>query len=812
METTQINYPHQLKQFSQWVLWRYEIREGKKTKVPYRTDGRMASTTDANTWNSFNSVLAANSTGNYDGIGFVVTASDDFCGVDLDHCRNSGTGEIEQWAKDIVTKLNSYTEITPSMQGVRVWLKGKIPPGGNRQGNIEIYEQGRYFTITGKHLDGTPTTIENRQQALSELHANIFSSMQKENKGNGHHSNIELADTELIEKAMAAANGEMFSRLWQGDTSSYDSDDSRADLALCSMLAFWTGNNEIRIDILFRQSGLYREKWDRKDYRERTIKAAISGNHETYDHSYQSNRNSGYKSVTADSYIVIDKNRNPTLDIAKLTVDIMTKTNFAFMRDNDTGFYYDGGVYKENAERFIAAECQRLVGITPVLTEHKITEIIGHIRRSNYHDRTDFNHDPNIINVKNGLLNVITGFLAQHTPEYLSNVQIPVKYVPGVDCPAIKQFLIDIHNPEDIPTMQELFGYLLTRDYRIQKSFLGVGGGENGKSTEQRLIESFIGKDNCSHKSWQQLENNRFASSALEGKAVNMFADLPSNGVDTTTTFKMLTGGDGIDAERKFKDSYSFLNFAKLIFSTNKPPKVENEDSYAFWRRWIILEYPRQFTDKDKKPNILQELTAPSELSGLLNYALEGLKRLLVNNKFTYSRSVEDVTEYYMKAADPVYAFGAGNKCELDSNATVPKDALYDAFKAYCEQNKIPILKPNAFARALQNQIAFHVKSTRLTDSEGGRVQCWQGIKLSSVKDVKDVNDNSHISLIADGRTEEVTKVEKNIDNPDNPDENPVFTCVCCGSHEFWYRGNNMEMVCWTCHPNPPEDNDEPNS
>jgi putative DNA primase/helicase len=341
---------------------------------------------------------------------------------------------------------------------------------------------------------------------------------------------------------------------------------------------------------------------------------------------------------------------------------------------------------------------------------------------------------------------------------------------------------------------------------------LGVGGGENGKSTEQRLIESFIGKDNCSHKSWQQLENNRFASFALEGKAVNMFADLPSNGVDTTTTFKMLTGGDGIDAERKFKDSYSFLNFAKLIFSTNKPPKVENEDSYAFWRRWIILEYPRQFTDKDKKPNILQELTAPSELSGLLNYALEGLKRLLVNNKFTYSRSVEDVTEYYMKAADPVYAFGAGNKCELDSNATVPKDALYDAFKAYCEQNKIPILKPNAFARALQNQIAFHVKSTRLTDSEGGRVQCWQGIKLSSVKDVKDVNDNSHISLIADGRTEEVTKVEKNIDNPDNPDENPVFTCVCCGSHEFWYRGNNMEMVCWTCHPNPPEDNDEPNS
>ena len=97
----------------------------KRQKCLIELTGRMASTTDANTWSGFKSVMDAYSTGKYDGIGFVVTATDNFCGVDLDHCRNSETGEIEQWAKDIVHKLNSYTEITPSMEGIRVWLKGK---------------------------------------------------------------------------------------------------------------------------------------------------------------------------------------------------------------------------------------------------------------------------------------------------------------------------------------------------------------------------------------------------------------------------------------------------------------------------------------------------------------------------------------------------------------------------------------------------------------------------------------------------------------------------------------------------------------
>jgi len=280
------NLPTELKQYRQWVLWRYEKRDSKLTKPPFDCNGEYASSTDAQTWTDYDKVLKTYSTGSFDGIGFVVTPTDKYCGVDLDHCRNNETGEITQTARDIITRLNSYTEITPSLTGIRIWIKAKLPRNNNartRKTNIEIYDQGRFFTITGNHLDGTPNTVQERQKELNILHAELFPPEPKENKGNGHRALTDLADTELLSKAMSARNGDKFRKLWEGDTSTHDGDDSAADLALCSILAFWTENNESRIDSLFRQSRLYREKWDRQDYRERTIKAAINGNHETYN-------------------------------------------------------------------------------------------------------------------------------------------------------------------------------------------------------------------------------------------------------------------------------------------------------------------------------------------------------------------------------------------------------------------------------------------------------------------------------------------------------------------------------------------------
>lgn len=431
---------------------------------------------------------------------------------------------------------------------------------------------------------------------------------------------------------------------------------------------------------------------------------------------------------TSEKYIVPDKKGNSTLDLARLTADILSKNTFATLNDNDDILVCRDGYYQSGGARYIKAQCQNKVGITPLLSEHKINEIIGHIARSTYTQRASFNTNKYTLNLRNGLLDVRTRKLSPHTAQFLSTVRIPVSYDPGADCPTIKKFLSEVHRPDDIPLVQEEFGYILIPDNTLQKAILKVGPGDNGKSTELNLERALVGKDNCANVSWHKLEIDRFALSALEGKLLNIFADLPSRSLSMTTSFKMLTGGDTIGGERKFKDQYSFTSFVRLIFSTNKPPKVYDDDSYAFWRRWLIIEFPNQIPEDKKDKNILEKLTTDVELSGLLNWALDGLDRLLKQGSYSYRKTVDETTEYYLRVADPVYAF-VTDCCEVNPTGCVSKDELYNAFLKYAEGKRIPILKPNAFARALQNQASVRVRPSKPT-IDGKRVPSWEGLKL----------------------------------------------------------------------------------
>ncbi len=278
-----------MRDLRQWLCWRTEERDGKPTKIPYSpATGQRASSTAPETWAGYEEAVRACKEHGYGGIGFVFTVGDGLCGVDLDKCLDPETGEIEPWAQEVIEELGSYTEVSPSGTGVHILVKAELPAGRNRKGRFEAYDRGRYFTVTGKHFAGTPKTIESRQEALQRVTEHVFCSGAPES-ANGHTKPVAasesvdngLSDIEIVEKASASRNGEKFRRLWAGDMNGYGSH-SEADLALCGMLAFWTGGDAARIDTLFRQSGLYRKKWDRNDYRNRTITEALSGRTEFY--------------------------------------------------------------------------------------------------------------------------------------------------------------------------------------------------------------------------------------------------------------------------------------------------------------------------------------------------------------------------------------------------------------------------------------------------------------------------------------------------------------------------------------------------
>lgn len=291
--------PAELREGEQFVVWRWERRDGKWTKPPrHARTGGAASSTDPTTWTDFPTALAYASrhyTGR-GGVGRVFTPGDPYSGVDLDDCRDPDTGEIEPWARKIIRDLDSYTEISPSGTGVKVTVRAVLPVSGKRTGNIEMYREGRYFTLTGHRLPDAPATVNERQDTLNALYARVFAEggndappayTPRADGARTRPAADAMGDAELIALAMRAGNGDRFAGLWAGSTAGYPSR-SEAVLALVSCIAFWTGPDEARIDRLFRQSALMHDKWDARHsgdgatYGQMTIAKALAGRTEFY--------------------------------------------------------------------------------------------------------------------------------------------------------------------------------------------------------------------------------------------------------------------------------------------------------------------------------------------------------------------------------------------------------------------------------------------------------------------------------------------------------------------------------------------------
>ena len=269
--------PDGLKQRPQWVCWRTEHRDSKPTKVPVNPmDDDYASVTDPETWATYAAAHTYHRIhDDVDGLGYVFAEDGPYTGVDLDDCRDPESETVEEWALSVILRLDSFTELSPSGTGYHVIVRGGVPDGGNRRGPLEMYDRNRYFTVTGDHVHGTPTTIQKQQAALDAVHEEYIADDTNTDVSPAEPTEITLSDEELIERAMHAANGDKFRKLWIGNTAGYDSH-SEADQALCNLLAFWTGGDRQRMERLFSKSGLVRDKWKtRPDYRERTIRTAI---------------------------------------------------------------------------------------------------------------------------------------------------------------------------------------------------------------------------------------------------------------------------------------------------------------------------------------------------------------------------------------------------------------------------------------------------------------------------------------------------------------------------------------------------------
>jgi P4 family phage/plasmid primase-like protien len=421
--------------------------------------------------------------------------------------------------------------------------------------------------------------------------------------------------------------------------------------------------------------------------------------------------------------------------VLNLTERVMTEFTFKTMRDNEEIYYYDNamGVYHRYGDRLIKEYVEIL---DPSIKTFQVNEIIQKIKRRTPVDRDQFDNNPDIINVQNGLLNIWTGELRDHSPDYLSIVQLTLHYCSKSRCPNIARFLALVLHPEDVLTALEVIGYTLYRTAIYEKAVMLHGNGDNGKGVFIKLIEAFVGSKNCSHVPLQDLDNDKFSSADLFGKLVNTFADLKSQKILTTGNFKTLVSGDSVRAQEKFGKPFSFRNSSKLIYSSNKIPDSDDK-SYAYYKRWLILSFEKVFQGIARDTNLINKLTTSDELSGLLNIALISLRRLKKDNGFK-EISVEKVKKEYEYNANTVKAF-LDDKCTIDLTSPeycIPTIYLYNEYENFCQERRMRALEINVFGSKLKE---YGIEKDRIR-SHGDREYYYFGVLLR--KDLQGQNQS----------------------------------------------------------------------
>jgi P4 family phage/plasmid primase-like protien len=414
----------------------------------------------------------------------------------------------------------------------------------------------------------------------------------------------------------------------------------------------------------------------------------------------------------------------------RLAKYLLKKYYFALEANNDNLLMYDPetGLYANNADIIIRSE------ICDILDEdtkaHHHTDVVYYIKGEVPKERRQLKENPNLIAMLNGYINVVTGERKDFSPEVFLTVKIPVTY--NLTQQYNKKFMIDVVGEEQIPVLQEYLGYTLYRGMPFHSAIMFFGSGKNGKSTLIKLIETFIGKENCAHVTLQSLCEDRFSSAQLYHKLINTCGDLSPDELKNTDMFKRTTGDDVIHAQNKFKDPFDFDNYCKQIYSANELPKTKDQ-TFAYWRRWQLIACGSVFDGSKCVPNIIKQLTTPEELSGLLNFALEGLNRLLLNLTFSPNSIVENIEKTWIKGSDPAKAFIKEMlQQESDPQKIILVEEMSRVFLIYCAKNSIAAVSQKKLTQSIGENATYTSQTQRRLKIEGKseRKNVWQNVSF----------------------------------------------------------------------------------
>ena len=402
---------------------------------------------------------------------------------------------------------------------------------------------------------------------------------------------------------------------------------------------------------------------------------------------------------------------------------IMADNHFLTLRDTGEILHYENGTFREGGEIIIKEKVERLVENCTINARR---EIIKSIRNRTYVDKSAFDTDPFLLNVKNGVLDLATMKLMDHTPSLPFRSQVDAAHDRNAKADRYREFIGEVLESERERTLiHELFASALLRSHlNLEKAAILVGPGSSGKTTLLRAMTAVFGEDNISAVSIHDMIYQRFARSSLDGKMLNIYADTSSQKLDRIGIIKSMISGVPIEVEKKNKPSYTIEPYAVMVFAANRLPEV-NEDTDAIYRRFVIINFRRQFTGKDRDPMLLASLTTEEEKSGILNILLEHAKPLLKNKKLTDDPTMAEIRAEWHDKAGPITQF-INTFILKAKGSSEDKSIIYSLYAGFCEKSHFVPLSQRGFTESFRTK-GFVDKMVR---KNGKTVRGWLDIKL----------------------------------------------------------------------------------
>ena len=741
--------PMELKRIPRWVMWKFvEVGEGdtkRWSKLPSQPNGQSARSNDPSTWTDFLAVQQAyeHPSSRFDGVGFVFDDSDNLAGVDLDDCYDNQTGQYTNPALEaIANQIEGYAEVSPSGTGIKIFTRANLQSAHvDHTLGLEVYNRGRYFTVTGHHIGGSiPADEQDISGFVPErtIHrtGDAFADYVPPMEGYDLHR----VETEI---------------LTQLDPNCGYADWLQVGFALHHQ---FSGDLEA-LDL-----------WERWSYGDGQVAAYVANGPMSCEGKWRTFRGQG-STLRSLLFKIHQEARKQAMDRGEIILDGGNPIQHAqTFLDNiyaceegcrlvhyaDEFYIYVGTHYQIVEEATIRSKlykflytCKKsgkkgaIVPFNP--TPASVSGALDAIKGIAHLENATNTKPPiwlegyaatkpeasQLVSLKNGLYHLKDGILLPHSLGFFTQNSLPFEYDPEAKSEVWENFLRQVwpDDPESADTLQEIFGYILSGDTRQQKFFNIIGPRRSGKGTINKVLVSLLGQHNTVAPELGELGDS-FGLQPWLGKLLASFTDARAPDRNRSAVVGQLlriVGGDTVTVNRKNKEAWNGYLPTRIMIYSNEALQL-TENSNALTGRMVVLKMSNSFYGKEDT-----ELSykLESELSGIFNWALEGLRRRLDRGGyFKQPKSGEIYLELMQEIGNVIGSFSE-DALEFDPTATTPKDDIFRCYKHWAIKKNIPVGTDLAFKRRFLAATQEHRVTVDMVRENGDRIHVYCGVKLN---------------------------------------------------------------------------------